>query len=208
MGDSKETLEVSAMIQWVVLWLESVPNHFPFLVLTGPLHTQVQLFWELVHSLFFLLKKNFFFLILKEKSGQGVTQRKGRGKGREWQKLERRYPFHAKYHFKKLTRMPQIIWLYWGLVVINFSWIEWVTSNKISGSALMWREKQGLVLLGSCRKFWLPLEWSTLDKPRRLAQPHLKVRRSVLSLGWTWSVPGWPTAVRVIKDAGPWCVSL
>lgn len=41
---SKESLEVSEMIQWVVPCLESVPNHFLFWVLTGLSYMQVQLF--------------------------------------------------------------------------------------------------------------------------------------------------------------------
>ena len=75
-------------------------------------------------------------------------QKKGRGKRKGAAKTERSDPLQATSHFKKLMTMSLVIGLYWNMLVTNFASTERIIHDKIWGSALAWRVKQGLMLLG------------------------------------------------------------
>lgn len=115
--------------------------------------------------------------------GWEVAQRKGEGKGREKQKLERSDILQATLHFKKLTT-PLSYWTVLGHRLPQiFASTERVIHDKIWGSALTWRVKQGWMLLGSCRKFRLAREWTHSTQIQQICTASLRVLRCILSLG-------------------------
>ena len=109
-----------------------------------------------------------------------MAPKKGRGKGREWAETREKWSTTGRILFQETHSDAPNCLTVLGLGCHKFCLIVWVISNKIWRSALMWRVKQGLMLLGSCRKFWFVLERHAVNKSRRFAQPHQKVLRCML----------------------------